>query len=49
MDVDIDFVKQVFGLIEKSDWTEIKNEAIEAKNEFCCRQKLDEKFANIYK
>ena len=48
MGVDIDFVKQVFGLIEKSDWSEIKKEASEVKDEFCCRNKLDEKFVSIY-
>jgi hypothetical protein len=48
MGVDIDFVKQVFGLIEKSDWSEIKKEASEVKDEFCRRNKLDEKFVSIY-
>ncbi len=48
MGVDIDFVKQVFGLIEKSDWGKIKKEASEVKDEFCRRNKLDEKFVSIY-
>jgi len=48
MGVDIDFVKQVFGLIEESDWSEIKKEASEVKDEFCRRNKLDEKFVSIY-
>lgn len=48
MGVDIDFIKQVFGLIEKSDWSEIKKEASEVKDEFCRRNKLDEKFVSIY-
>ena len=48
MGVDIDFVKQVFVLIEKSDWSEIKKEASEVKDEFCRRNKLDEKFVSIY-
>ncbi len=48
MGVDIDFVKQVFGLIEKSDWDKIKKEASEVKDEFCRRNKLDEKFVSIY-
>lgn len=48
MDSDINFVRQVFELIEKSDWSEIKKEAGEVKDEFCRRNKLDEKFVSIY-
>ena len=34
MGVDIDFVKQVFGLIEKSDWSEIKKKPVKLKMSF---------------
>jgi len=48
MNVDIDFTKQVFGLIEKSDWNEIKKEAGEVKDEFCRRHRLDENFVSLH-
>jgi hypothetical protein len=44
MDADTDFIRQAFELIEKSDWNKIKKEAFEAKDEFCRRNKLTEKF-----
>lgn len=49
MDSDIDFIRQVFESIEKSDWSEIKKEAIEDKDEFCRKNNLDERFVSLYR
>jgi hypothetical protein len=49
MGVDIDFVRNAFEMIEKSDWNEIKKEASDVKDEFCRKNNLDERFVSLYR
>lgn len=49
MEVDLDFIRKAFELIEKSDWNDIKKDSYEVKDEFCRRNKLDGNFVSIFR